>query len=108
MVKMFFVLNDEDIAILVRNSDEIKRKLDLIMATQAENQQKIDAIVSGLEKVREEVLDLKRRYDEGQTLDFTRAEELLGEVDQVNEDLVTPGETPVEGGETPTPEEPTA
>lgn len=87
---------------LVRGTDEINRKLDIIMATQAENQAKIDALVGGLEKVKEEVLDLKRRYDEGQTLDFSRAEALLGEVDQVNEDLVTPTPEPEVPGEEPT------
>ena len=69
---------------------EIDRKLDAIMATQAENQAKLDALATGLEKVKTEVLDLKARYDAGQNLDFSRVETLLGEVDQVNEDAAVP------------------
>lgn len=78
---------------------EINRKLDIIMATQAENQAKLDALATGLEKVKTEVLDLKARYDAGQNLDFSRVEGLLADVDAVNEDAA-----PVE----PTPENPEA
>lgn len=69
---------------------EINGKLDAIMATQAENQAKIDAIATVAEKIKAEVLDLKARYDAGQNLDFSRAEGLLSDVDAVNEDAVAP------------------
>lgn len=78
---------------------EIDRKLDLIMATQAENQAKIDALATVAEKIKAEVLDLKARYDAGQSLDFSRVEGLLSDVDDVNEDAVV---TPP--AEEPTPE----
>ncbi len=80
---------------------EINRKLDIIMATQADNQAKIDALADTAEKIKAEVLDLKARYDAGQDLDFSRVQGLLSDVDAVNEDAVVP---PVE----PTPENPEA
>ena len=77
------------------------------MANQAENQAKIDALADVLGKVLGEVQDLKRRYNEGQTLDFSRADALAAQVDAESDDLavVTP-QPPVE--ETPSPQEPTA
>lgn len=76
---------------------EIDRKLDAIMATQAENQAKIDALATTLEKVVAEVKALKEAYDAGQVLDFTNAERLVTEADEVNADVppVDP-ETPSE------------
>ena len=82
----------------VSGTEEINRKLDAIMATQAENQAKIDALATVAEKIKAEVLDLKARYDAGQALDFSRVEGLLTDVDAVNEDAVVP---PVEEPETP-------
>ncbi len=78
---------------------DIRELKEYAMATQAENQAKVDALSVTVGKVLTEVLDLKARYDAGQTLDFSAVEGLLGQADAVNEDLPA---------EEPAPEEPTA
>ena len=63
-----------------------------IMATQAENQARIDALAAGIRKVAAEIRHLKTAYEQGQELDFGAAEAALTDADALNDDLVDEAE----------------
>lgn len=75
-----------------------------IMATQAENQAQADDLAALIGKVKTELLAefgrLETQVAEGQTIDFSAARGLLGDLDARNEDVVAEvppvDETPVE------------
>lgn len=69
---------------------------ELIVATAAENQATINQLVEGLEKVKSEVVALREAYDAGQTLDFSRLQSVLGELDAVNPDAPAAEPAPAE------------
>lgn len=64
----------------------------LIVATQAENQAKLDALAALGQKIKAEVQALKDAANAGQTLDFSGVDQVLGEVDAINEDAPPPVE----------------
>lgn len=75
---------------------------DTIMATQADNQARLDALADRQDKAYAEIVagiqELKDAADAGQVLDFTRVEGGAQLLDDINPDVVVPpvDETPVE------------
>ncbi|MBY4212925.1 hypothetical protein HQO42_15150 [Rhodococcus fascians] len=68
-----------------------------IMATQAENQAQADDLAALIGKVKTELLAefgrLETQVAEGQTIDFSAARGLLGDLDARNEDVAVGGDT---------------
>lgn len=98
---MIVIFGESDLASLIDKIaapiiQQIEVLGELIVATAAENQAKIDAIAVVAEKVKTEVVALRQAYDAGQELDFSRVEAVLGELDSVNPDAPVE-ESPADG-----------
>lgn len=70
----------------------LNRKMGITVATQAENQAKIDAVATQLNKAKEEIIeaieDLKAQADQGQELDFSSLDSAAQTLDDINPDAV--------------------
>ncbi len=73
-----------------------------IMATQAENQAQADDLAALIGKVKTELLAefgrLETQVAEGQTIDFSAARGLLGDLDARNEDVAVGGDAEGDAG----------